>query len=75
MARMSRSKPKHWSESEERRLKFLAKQKYKTDVIAQILGRYITSVRRKGARIGPISLEESQGKPHKSEISRARRPV
>jgi transposase len=75
MAKMSRSKPKHWSEPEERRLKFLAKQKYRTDVIAQILGRYITSVRRKARELGLTLSKRAKAKPHKGEISRARRPV
>ena len=49
-----RTRPKEWTESELKRLKVLAKRKMTADIVAELLGRHVGSVKRKAREIGLI---------------------
>ena len=47
-------RPKEWAESELHRLRALAKKKVTADIVAELLGRHVGSVKKKAREIGLI---------------------
>jgi hypothetical protein len=47
-------RPKEWTESELHRLRALAKKKVTADIVAELLGRHVGSVKKKAREIGLI---------------------
>jgi hypothetical protein len=60
---MKRSLPKHWSESELRRLVVFAKKKVSADFVAESLGRHVGSVKTKARELGLILPKKTKINP------------
>jgi hypothetical protein len=59
-------RPKEWTESELYRLRALAKKKVTADIVAELLGRHVGSVKKKAREIGlilPKNIKSSQAGP------------
>jgi hypothetical protein len=55
-------RPKEWNESEVHRLRALAKRKMTADIVAELLGRHVGSVKRKAREIGLILSKNTKSK-------------